>query len=120
MFRVIRSDSWRLAKLVQKKKKQSSHKVKDELIEELSSQRTGSKRGVPVMTRLNDELIEMLDILVKLDIFKSKSEAVASMVEKTLYDLKENFTILKAEITKIEKIQDSAKDVIADALQVKL
>ena len=105
--------------MVQKKERQSSQKVKDELKEELSTRRSDAKRGSPVMTRLNDELIEMLDILVKLDIFKSKSEAVASIVEKALYDLKDNFQILKGEISKIEKIQDSAKDVISDALQVK-
>ena len=102
------------------KKKKSSHKLKDELAEELSRPRLDAKRSSPVMTRLSDELIEMLDILVKLDIFKSKSEAVASIVEKTLYELKEDFAILKTEITKIEKIQDSAKDVIADSLRVKL
>ena len=100
-------------------KKKSSHKLKDELAEELAREKPASKRGSPVMTRLSDDLIEMLDILVKLDIFKSKSEAVASIVEKTLHELKDDIGALKTEITKIEKIQDSAKDAISDALQVK-
>jgi Arc/MetJ-type ribon-helix-helix transcriptional regulator len=116
MFRVIEDESWRSSSLPQKKK--SSTKLKDELVEELAREKS-RKRESPVMTRLSADLIEMLDILVKLDIFKSKSEAVASIVAKTLYELKDNFHELKAEITKIEKIQDSAKDVIADALQVK-
>jgi len=103
--------------LVQKKKEQSSHKVKDELLEELSTQGVDSKRGAPVMTRLNDELIDMLDTLVKLDIFKSRSEAIASIIAKVLYGQKENFKQLKAEISKIEKIQDSAKEIVADTLK---
>jgi Arc/MetJ-type ribon-helix-helix transcriptional regulator len=87
------------------------------MMEHLSTQKQDTKRGFPVMTRLNMELIDMLDILVKLDIFKSKSEAVASIVEKVLMSQRDNFEQLKSEITKIEKIQDSAKEIVADTLK---
>jgi Arc/MetJ-type ribon-helix-helix transcriptional regulator len=102
---------------VSKKKSKSSHKLKEEMMEHLSTQKQDTKRGFPVMTRLNMELIDMLDILVKLDIFKSKSEAVASIVEKVLMSQRDNFEQLKSEITKIEKIQDSAKEIVADTLK---
>jgi Arc/MetJ-type ribon-helix-helix transcriptional regulator len=59
----------------------------------------------------------MLDILVKLDIFKSRSEAIASIVEKTLFVQRDKFELLKAQITKLEKIQDTAKDIASDVLK---
>ncbi len=87
------------------------------MIEELSTRESDTKRDIPVMTRLDDELVSMLDILVKLDIFKSRSEAVAAIVEKTLFQQRDKFEQLKAQITKLEKIQDTAKDIAYDVLK---
>ena len=102
-----------------KKKGRSSQKLKSELVEELSSRKTRSdkKRGIPVMTRLPQEHIDILDSMVKLDIFKSKSEAVALIVGKVLDTQKDKFTKLESEISKIERIQDSAGDIVSDALK---
>ncbi len=87
------------------------------MIDELSTRESGTKRDIPVMTRLDNELVSMLDILVKLDIFKSRSEAVAAIVEKTLFVQRDKFELLKAQITKLEKIQDTAKDIAYDVLK---
>ncbi len=89
------------------------------MIEDLSIKASESKRDTPVTTRLDDEIINMLDILVKLGIFKSRSEAIASILETTLLDHKDKFKELAAEITKLEKIQDRAKDIAIDVLQRK-
>ena len=87
------------------------------MIEDLSSKISDSKRDIPVTTRLDADLVNMLDILVKLDIFKSKSEAIAAILSKTLLPKKEQFDQLAAQILKLEKIQDAAKDIAYEVLQ---
>ena len=89
------------------------------MIEDLSIRVSDSKRDIPVTTRLDDELVNMLDILVKLGIFKSRSEAIASILEMTLLDHKDKFKQLATEITKLERIQDRAKDIALEVLQRK-
>ncbi len=100
-----------------KKQDESSQNLRKVIIDELSTRESGTKRDVPVMTRFDNELVSMLDILVKLDIFKSRSEAIASIVEKTLFVQRDKFELLKAQITKLEKIQDTAKDIASDVLK---
>ena len=85
--------------------------------EKLSIEETETKREVPVMTRLDNEVIQLLDILVKLDIFKSRSEAVAAIVEKTLLPQRDKFDLLKKQITKLQEVQDTAKDIALEVLK---
>ncbi len=99
------------------KKEKSSQKMREEMIDELSSRKSDVKREVPVMTRLDKELVKMLDVLVKLDIFKSRSEAVAAIVENTLLVQKDKFELLQSQISKLEKIQDTAKDIALEVLK---
>ena len=99
------------------KDEDSTQTLRKAMIEDLSIRVSESKRDTPVTTRLDDEIIEMLDILVKLGIFKSRSEAIASILEMTLFDHRDKFKQLSTEITKLEKIQDRAKDIALDVLQ---
>lgn len=86
------------------------------MLESLSLESIDAKREIPVMTRLGTDLVEMLDVLVKLDIFKSRSEAVAAIVEKTLLSQMDKFELLTAQIEKLEKIQKTAKGIALDVL----
>ena len=87
------------------------------MLEKFSISGSEARRETPVMTRLGNDLVELLDILVKLDIFNSRSEAVAAIVEKTLFSQMEKLELLKAQIEKIEEIQDAAKEIAYDALR---
>lgn len=98
---------------------ESALRLRDEIMEELAIEDSKAKRDIPVMTRLDSELINMIDMLVKLDIFKSRSEAVAAIVEKTLLSQLENFELLKEQISRLEEIQDTAKDIAYDVLRGK-
>jgi len=93
-------------------------RIKGELLGRFSKERFGlTRREVSVMCRLSGRTVSILEALVELEIFKSKSEAVALIVGKVLEAQKDNFMKLKSEITKIERIQDSAKDIVSDALK---
>jgi Arc/MetJ-type ribon-helix-helix transcriptional regulator len=70
---------------------------------------SGKKREVSVMTRMSGDVVEILDALVELDIFKSRSEAVSAFVEQTISVRKPMFEEIKVQASEIRKLRDSAK-----------
>jgi Arc/MetJ-type ribon-helix-helix transcriptional regulator len=101
-----------------KKIGKSATQLKDEMLEELSVRPDSDvKRAIPVMTKLDDKLVKLIDMLVKLDIFNSRSEAVASIVEKTLLSQIDKFELLQKQIEKLEEIHEAAKDIAIDVLK---
>jgi Arc/MetJ-type ribon-helix-helix transcriptional regulator len=74
------------------------------------------KRDISVMTRLSSTIVEILDNLVKLGIFKSRSDAVAAIVEKTLLPQIDSFNKLKGHVEKLGEIQEEAMDIAVKAL----
>ena len=91
--------------------------MREDFLESLSISESEVKREIPVMTRLGKDLVELLDILVKLNIFNSRSEAVAAIVEKTILSQQDKFELLKAQVEKIEEIQDAARNIAFDVLK---
>ncbi len=77
-----------------------SRSLREIMIDELTSRERDTKRDVPITTRFDNELVDMLDLLVKLDIFSSRSDALAAIVEKTLYEQRDKFETLKAQISR--------------------
>ena len=57
--------------------------LRDKLLSRLSPEALDiTKREISVMTRLSTDIVEVLDALVKLGLFKSRSEVVAAVIEK--------------------------------------
>lgn len=91
--------------------------LRDEMRQKLRADISDAgKRDISVMTRLSSEMVEILDNLVKLGIYKSRSDAVAAIVEKTLLPQIESFNRLKEQVTKLEEIQGTAMDIAIKAL----
>ena len=74
------------------------------------------KRTISVMTRLSPEMVEILDNLATLGIFKSRADAVAAIVEKTLLSQIDSFDRLKKQVEQLEEIQGAAMDIALKAL----
>ncbi len=91
--------------------------LRNKLLGEFSEYDIGSEtRDFSVMTRLSGSFIEILDALVKLGIFKSRSEAIASIMERTILSKIDLFQQLKEQAGKLDEIQDSAKNLALKAL----
>ncbi|MGY5860267.1 MAG: hypothetical protein RTU63_12935 [Candidatus Thorarchaeota archaeon] len=69
----------------------------------------GKKREVSVMTRMRGDIVEVLDALVELNIFKSRSEAVSAFVEQAISARGPMFEEIKTQASEIRKLRDSAK-----------
>ncbi|MGD2072848.1 MAG: hypothetical protein PVG65_05105 [Candidatus Thorarchaeota archaeon] len=64
-------------------------------------------RRINVMTRLRVDIVDILDALVELGVFKSRSEAVAVYLESQLLSNLELYEKLKASARKIGQIRES-------------
>ena len=78
---------------------------------------SGKKREVSVMTRMSGDIVEVLDALVELEIFKSRSEAVSAFVEQAILARGSMFDQIRTQASEIRKLRDSAKRHAFEAFQ---
>lgn len=105
-----------------KKKKQST--ARESLREQIMGKREDSdfdvdKRDVHIMTRLSVNIVEAIDALVTLNVFKSRSEAVAGYVENAIISNNELYENLINQAKEVSEMRDSAMDSILETLQEK-
>ena len=92
--------------------------LRELILTKLASQEIDVKtREYSVMTRLSGEYIEILDALVKLEIFKSRSEALAAIVMKTINAEHELYKELKDHAEKLDELQDTVKSLALKAMR---
>jgi Arc/MetJ-type ribon-helix-helix transcriptional regulator len=81
--------------------------LREQLLGRLSNDELFSKkREISVMTRMSGDIVEILDALVELEVFKSRSEAVSAFVEQ-----------IKAQANDISQLRDTAKKHAFGAFQ---
>jgi hypothetical protein len=81
------------------------------------SQKLGGRDNA-VMTRLNDEDVGKLDALVELEVFKSRSEAVAFFVREGMRVRKDLFESIMPTVDKIRELKEQAKRSLEKEPQV--
>ncbi|MFW9834346.1 MAG: hypothetical protein ACFFEK_10150 [Candidatus Thorarchaeota archaeon] len=92
--------------------------LREQLLGRLSDEDIVSKkREVSVMTRMSGDIVEILDALVELEIFKSRSEAVSAFVEQAISARMSLFEEIKTQAADIRKLRDSAKKHAYEAFQ---
>jgi Arc/MetJ-type ribon-helix-helix transcriptional regulator len=88
---------------------ESETNLREMILSKIVSEEMSGKRDFSVMTRLSKEFIEILDALVRLEIFKSRSEAVAALVMKTILSDLELYKELKEQAERLDELQDTVK-----------
>lgn len=102
----------------QKTHEKEETRLRDELLGRFERAEFGLKnREISVMTRLSTDIVEILDALVELEIFRSRSEVVASFVEKLIMEKKNLFDSIAKQASDIEKKRDAAKQLAFKAIQ---
>jgi Arc/MetJ-type ribon-helix-helix transcriptional regulator len=76
-----------------------------------------SKREVHVMTRLSERIVEAIDALVTLNVFNSRSEAVAAYVENAIISDVELYESLIKKAKEVSEMTDSAMESILQTLK---
>ena len=85
-------------------------KVKEKVLMKLSDacvQLEG--RSNVVMTRLNDDDLRNIDALVEVEVFKSRSEAVAFFIKEGIQARKDLFQKVMPTVERIRKLKEEAK-----------
>ncbi|MGY5852310.1 MAG: hypothetical protein RTU92_01945 [Candidatus Thorarchaeota archaeon] len=92
--------------------------MREELMGRLTSEGFGlKKREISVMTRMSADIVKILDALVELEIFKSRSEAVAAFVEKMISGRRELFIEITEQAEEITHKRDAAKHLAIQAMR---
>ena len=94
--------------------------LREELIGSFSREDMGLKnRDISVMTRMSSYIVEVLDALVELEVFKSRSEVVSTFMEQMIMDRRPLFDEIRNQAQDISKKRESAKHLAFQAIQAK-
>lgn len=69
------------------------------------------------MTRMSVDIVEIIDALVELEIFKSRSEAVAAFVERMVVSKMDLFEEIRTQAKDIVKKREAAKHLAFQAIK---
>jgi Arc/MetJ-type ribon-helix-helix transcriptional regulator len=70
------------------------------------------ERGNVIMTRLNDVDLEKIDALVEVDVFKSRSEAVAYFIHEGIRARSDLFERVTPTVDKIRQLKAQAREAL--------
>jgi hypothetical protein len=87
---------------------EDADKVKEKVLLRLGKELGG--RCNVVMTRLHDDDLKRIDGLVEVDLFKSRSEAVAFFIKEGIQARKDLFESVMSTVEKIEALKEQAKE----------
>ena len=80
----------------------------------------GEERDIPVVARMNKRVVDALDAMVSVGIFKSRSEATAALVEGAISSREDLFEAIKMQAKALSKQQDEARKDAEAAILKKL
>ncbi|MFX1561316.1 MAG: hypothetical protein ACFFBL_12070 [Promethearchaeota archaeon] len=80
----------------------------------------GGERDIPVVARMNKRVVETLDSMVAIGIFKSRSEAAAALVEGAISSREDLFEDIRRHAASLSERQDAAMKEAQDAILGKL
>lgn len=87
-----------------------SSDLRETILKQVSNALKG--RENVVMTRLNDEVLEKLDALVEIELFKSRSEAAAFFIAEGVNSRKDLFDKVMPTMEEIRKLKEGLKQSI--------
>ncbi len=71
------------------------------------------KRDNSIMTRISDEDLDKIDLLIEIDMFKSRSEAVANFAHEGIQARKEFIDNIDSKVEQIRNLKKEVKDSIS-------
>lgn len=78
------------------------------------------ERNIPVVARMNKRVVETLDSMMSIGIFKSRSEAAAALIEGAISSRQEFYDDIRKQASSLSEQQDAAIKQAQDAILGKL
>ncbi len=102
----------------QEDKKKVQQSLRTEFLGRASVEGFGlKKREISVMTRMSTDIVDVLDALVELEIFKSRSEAVAALIERAINSRRTLFNEIRSQAADIRTKREAARHLAQQAIQ---
>lgn len=107
--------------MAEKKEKPKRTTLRERVLKNISADGfEGEEREIPVVARMNKRVVETLDSMVAIGIFKSRSEAAAALVEGAISSREDLFDDIRKQAASLSKRQDAAMKEAQDAILGKL
>ena len=92
-----------------KDEKPKRESLRDRVLKNISADGfEGVERDIPVVARMNKHVVDTLDSLVAIGIFKSRSEAAAALIEGAISSREDLFDDIRKQAASLSKQQDAA------------
>ena len=107
--------------MTEKEEKPKRTSLRERVLQNISADGfEGEERDIPVVARMNKRVVETLDSMVAIGIFKSRSEAAAALVEGAISSREDLFEDIRKQAASLSKQQDAAMKEAQDAILGKL
>lgn len=104
-----------------KEEKQKRTTLRERVLKNISADGfEGEERDIPVVARMNKRVVETLDSMVAIGIFKSRSEAAAALVEGAISSREDLFEDIRKQASSLSEQQDAAMKEAQDAILGKM
>ncbi len=105
----------------EKEEKPKRTSLRDRVLQNISAEGfEEEERDIPVVARMNKRVVEILDSLVAIGVFKSRSEAAAALVEGAISSREDLFNDIKRQAANLSQQQDAAMKEAQEAVLGKL
>jgi Arc/MetJ-type ribon-helix-helix transcriptional regulator len=103
--------------VAEKKEKKKRTTLRERVLKNISADGfEGEERDIPVVARMNKRVVETLDSMVAIGVFKSRSEAAAALVEGAISSREDLFANIRKQAASLSKQQDAAMKEAQDAI----
>ncbi|MGY5863747.1 MAG: hypothetical protein RTV41_04035 [Candidatus Thorarchaeota archaeon] len=103
--------------MAEKKEKPKRTSLRERVLKNISADGfEGEERDIPVVARMNKRVVETLDSMVAIGVFKSRSEAAAALVEGAISSREDLFANIRKQAASLSKQQDAAMQEAQDAI----
>jgi Arc/MetJ-type ribon-helix-helix transcriptional regulator len=110
-----------LVTLTKKEDKPKRTSLRERVLKNISADGfEGEERDIPVVARMNKRVVETLDSLVAIGVFKSRSEAAAALVEGAISSREDLFEDIRHQAASLSKQQDAAMKEAQDVILGKM
>ncbi|MHA2150327.1 MAG: hypothetical protein ACXAAN_16945 [Candidatus Thorarchaeota archaeon] len=107
--------------MTEKDEKPKRTSLRDRVLKNISADGfEGEEREIPVVARMNKRVVETLDSLVAIGVFKSRSEAAAALVEGAISSREDLFEDIRKQAASLSEQQDAAMKEAQDAILGKM
>jgi Arc/MetJ-type ribon-helix-helix transcriptional regulator len=107
--------------VTEKEEKPKRTSLRDRVLKNISADGFEEEgRDIPVVARMNKRVVETLDSLVAIGVFKSRSEAAAALVEGAISAREDLFEDIRRQAASLNKQQNAAMKEAQDVILGKL